>query len=686
MMAGLLGAAVRASLSAAVMILAVIALRIRFQRQAPQRVFCLLWDIVLCRLLILAEIPSPVSIRRLLALQPAPAEQTGAAVQMAVTGGLVQGTLLQGAAAHAAPSPALPWGALLAAAWIVGAVVCAGWMLGGHLRSRRIYAASLPVRDSFVLDWLARGGLRRPVQARCSDQITAPLTYGILYPVVLLPSGMDLSDRERLSCVLAHEYTHIRRFDALRKALLAAALCLHWYNPLVWAMYHLASRDMELACDEAVIRSGADRRSYALALLSMEEERGRQPLSGSHFSANALQERIEAIMKNKNLSLTALLAVIAVMSIATTVFAAGAPEEPSQDNGASPCTIVETAVLVNGDGSGDPFYSVDNGITWLPEEQYQARYGDGWGDNWSVTWWTAEKYQSWLEEEKAALQELIGSKAYTGGEGWFVWDQARVDEAIALYEGILGDIKNGALYSMEILDKDGNPVEDVALGTDAPLAATYSSQVEITTSGSGAAAYPPVDTAVLLETFRPFGITGSEQEGLLYNGQPIRCLVDGAAVGDDGYSIQYIYTNDEGTVDVHTLRAVIHNADGSYDTMGDLIGMAAAGDPGFDQELVSCALLPAGRFQSTAAIASSGLTSGGQTFQEIFAAYAPYGLTYTPVDGDSRGSLSYNGQPVGWFTDLKPDGGAFSYESPNGGTLHVRTVYTDGVLTGLSAE
>ena len=57
--------------------------------------------------------------------------------------------------------------------------------------------------------------------------------------------------------------------------------------------------------------------------------------------------------------------------------------------------------------------------------------------------------------------------------------------------------------------------------------------------------------------------------------------MDGAPVGDDGYSVQYVYTNNAGTVDVHTLRSVIYNPDGSYDTMGDLIGVAAKGDQGY---------------------------------------------------------------------------------------------------------
>ena len=66
-----------------------------------------------------------------------------------------------------------------------------------------------------------------------------------------------------------HEYNHILHFDALNKIILAVILCIHWFNPIVWVMYFLANRDMELYCDEAVVRKGKKetRESYALALL-----------------------------------------------------------------------------------------------------------------------------------------------------------------------------------------------------------------------------------------------------------------------------------------------------------------------------------------------------------------------------------------------------------------------------------
>ena len=547
------------------------------------------------------------------------------------------------------------------------------------------------------------------MQVRTSDRIAAPLTYGALYPVILLPRAMDLRDRDTLSCVLAHEHTHIRRFDPLRKALFAAALCLHWFNPLVWAMYVLAGRDMELSCDEAVLRSGADRERYALALLDLEEQRGRWSPSGSHFSGHALEERIKAIMKRKHISITALIAVLVVMCVTTTVFASAAPEDSLKN---APATgyvydhlgMVEddgAAILSKGGENGETLYSVDNGKSWMSEERFHAEY-DSWGDDWQVEWWTYEEYKVWLEEEKEALRSLIGERAYTSADGWFIWDQKKVDEAIALYESILEDIKNGALHSKTIIDKNGNEVEDVALGSDGPMNMVVASTFEEKDMVS--AAPKTVDKTALLEELRAFGI-GGDANLMTYNGQLIRNFVDGASVGDGCYSVQYVYTNPDGTVDVHTLRSVIFNPDGSYDTMGDLIGMAVKGDKGFDPELIEAATFsgpqaayagdggpvqdqngaePVTGAQAVSAEGTGG--RGGRTFEEIFARYEAYGLVYQPRES-GMGALAWNGQPVRVFADLKPDGGSFSYEDPyEEDGLTVYTAYDqDGNLTGLTA-
>jgi hypothetical protein len=414
-------------------------------------------------------------------------------------------------------------------------------------------------------------------------------------------------------------------------------------------------------------------------------------------------------MKRKHISITALIAVLVVMCVTTTVFASAAPEDSLKN---APETgyvydhlgMVEddgAAILSKGGENGETLYSVDNGKSWMSEERFHAEY-DSWGDDWQVEWWTYEEYKVWLEEEKEALRSLIGERAYTSADGWFIWDQKKVDEAIALYESILEDIKNGALHSKTIIDKNGNEVEDVALGSDGPMNMVVASTFEEKDMVS--AAPKTVDKTALLEELRAFGI-GGDANLMTYNGQLIRNFVDGASVGDGCYSVQYVYTNPDGTVDVHTLRSVIFNPDGSYDTMGDLIGMAVKGDKGFDPALIEAATFsgpqaayagdggpvqdqngaePVTGAQAVSAEGTGG--RGGRTFEEIFARYEAYGLVYQPRES-GMGALAWNGQPVRVFADLKPDGGSFSYEDPyEEDGLTVYTAYDqDGNLTGLTA-
>ena len=653
MTAGVLGTLGHVSLSAATMILAAMVLRFRFQERVPRRVFCLLWDLCLVRLLLPLRLTSPFSIRALLPVREA-IPQTAAIRQVQIAGASFEAgfSLAEDTAVYAGTSAEtaaglggfrLPPVNLPLLAWAAVGTLLAAWFLWGHLRSRRVYAMSLPLDNAFVRHWQEDHPLFRPVQVRFSDRIAAPLTYGAVYPVVLLPKGMDLADTAGLAYVLEHEYTHIRRFDALRKWLLAAALCLHWFNPCVWLMYILAGRDMELSCDEAVLRAGADRSGYALTLLALEEERGRWSPSGSHFSRNATEERIKTIMKRKQISLAALLAVLVVMSIATTVFATNAPETdfPAQrDTGAVSTGLIMDSVISKQDENGNTHCSVDGGKTWMSEDRYHAEYGD-WGENWQVEWWTAEEYEDWLEQEKKDLQEIIGERGYTGGDGWFVWDQKRVDEAIALYEEILENIKKGALYSKRVLDKDGNEMGDISLGMDG-FVSTCDEQAQDALSVSAVFTSPAdlpelreearVNVSELLKACEPYGLTGSEQDGLFYNGQRVRCFVDGYSLGEPGlYGIGYTYIDDGGTVDVHTLRGIIFNPDGSYNPYGELTALAASGEAGFDQDIIDCAQPSAGP-QIAAAAGNTG-NAGGQTFEEIFARYKDYGLTYEPAVG-----------------------------------------------------
>ena len=309
------------------LILAAALLRALTLHRLPKGTFLALWAVAAARLLVPVSIPSPWSVY---ALAPAAGESPA--------GRLPAETVLPGAA-PVPPAPAAPpaetgggipvWTLV----WLAGVLAWGGFFLVSYLRCCREFRTALPADEAPLRERLAAGGLRRPVALRRSDRIAAPLTYGILRPVILLPKTLDGAGGARMTWILEHELTHIRHFDALFKLVLTAAACVHWFNPLVWGMYLLANRDMELRCDEAVVRRlGVDRRGdYARTLISMEAcKSGLGPLT-SAFSRNAAEERILAIMRLKKRSLAALLAAAALICGMSAAFATSAAEKDEED-------------------------------------------------------------------------------------------------------------------------------------------------------------------------------------------------------------------------------------------------------------------------------------------------------------------------------------------------------------------
>ena len=355
--------------------------------------------------------------------------------------------------------------------WLAGFVLAAAYFLSCYVRAMRKFRASCPDNTPAVQNWLQSHKLRRPLEVRQSGRVSAPLTYGIFRPVILLPKEMARNDETALTYILTHEFIHIRRFDAVTKLIFTAVLCVHWFNPLVWVMAVLANRDLELSCDECVINAfgGRGKASYALTLIAMAEIQSRQLSVCNHFGKLAIEERIKSIMKYKKTSaLAAGLAVVLVLG-ATTAFAASAqaddPPLPGGQSGSlSPENLMEggslnteglmddsTLMSYYNPGDGKTYYSWDNGQTFEPmtDEEVQRRFAAP-----KVEWWTYEEYAAWLENEKVELQAMLGEKGRTGGRGDFVWTQEIIDETIAMYESILQEIKEGKLYSKSV---DGDP-------------------------------------------------------------------------------------------------------------------------------------------------------------------------------------------------------------------------------------
>jgi len=218
----------------------------------------------------------------------------------------------------------------IAAVWLGGMIVLLAVFALLYWKSRQKLRFAVPFDEAGAIgEWSCAHPLRRPLRILQSDRITTPLTTGIVRPKIILPKVMDINDSRSLEYVLTHEYFHIRRFDALWKLLAAA---VHWFNPLVWVMLVLFNRDLEITCDEMVLRhfgGGAEeKRAYACSLISMAEARGGFSPVNSYFCKNTAEERIISIMKYRKLSIWAVLtATVIVMALTAACVSSGRDEK-----------------------------------------------------------------------------------------------------------------------------------------------------------------------------------------------------------------------------------------------------------------------------------------------------------------------------------------------------------------------
>ena len=314
------------SVAGGVLILFIVVIRALAIHRLPKTTFLALWMIAALRLLLPFSIPLPFNIHIGL-------DVFSDVVQELPSGNI--GSPLPGEnlpsydTGAAAPSPATEHISTFEILWLVGVLLLALYFFISYFRSMRKFRMSIPDNTPYIREWLTTHQIIRSIEARSSDLISSPLTYGILHPVILLPKKLDRNDQAALKYVLTHEYVHIRRFDAITKILFAAVLCIHWFNPLVWGMYVLANRDTELSCDAWVIRMTGvkNRSSYALMLIKMEERRNGMSALWNHFGKNAISERIEAIMKFKKTSIWACILALALIAGATTAFAAARTDD-----------------------------------------------------------------------------------------------------------------------------------------------------------------------------------------------------------------------------------------------------------------------------------------------------------------------------------------------------------------------
>lgn len=184
--------------------------------------------------------------------------------------------------------------------WLIGAIVIAGVLISSHLVRRRLYRMALPMKGVYIEKWKETHSLKRKVEIKKSDRIAAPLTYGLIKPVILLPAYGNM-DEKSIGLVLEHEFVHIKHLDILLKWILVSVCAFYWYNPLIWVMYFFVNRDIELSCDEALLKRKAAgyKREYLKLLVDLEEKKVNGDILCGSFSKYPIEERIKVMVRTE---------------------------------------------------------------------------------------------------------------------------------------------------------------------------------------------------------------------------------------------------------------------------------------------------------------------------------------------------------------------------------------------------
>ena len=296
------------SISASWLVLAVLVLRL-VSKRSPKWMNVLLWGMVALRLMLPFSIESALSLipsaetlsPEVVRFDPAPTITSGVEfIDNAVNPSLSESFA---AAPLASVNPLYVWTYLAGWVWLIGLGAMLLYALVSYLRLRRRVSVSLCVRENIYL----------------CDAISSPFILGVVKPRIYLPSGLDEVERQN---VLSHERAHLTRRDHWWKPLGFALLAVYWFNPLLWLAYALLCRDIELACDERVIRTMDESavKTYSTVLLACSMPRKAVITCPLAFGEVGVKERVRNALRYKKPAFWVVAASVAVCVVVAVCF------------------------------------------------------------------------------------------------------------------------------------------------------------------------------------------------------------------------------------------------------------------------------------------------------------------------------------------------------------------------------
>ena len=306
-MEGMFLKVVNMSISAGWVILAVMLFRVLF-RKGPKWVRCILWGIVGVRLIcpvslesVLSLIPSAETFPAEILLAREPQIDSGVKVVNQIVNPVLSGSLAPNPGDSVNPLQVLS--VVGTYIWVAGAICLALYAVVSYVRLKYKVTAAMPVEGNIYV----------------CDYVESPFILGALRPRIYLPSALE---KERIPYVISHERAHLKRGDQLWKPLGYLLLVIYWFHPLVWVAYVLLCRDIELACDERVIRvlGEYEKKAYSQALLECSIPRRQIALCPLAFGEVGVKERVKTVLHYKKPGFWLLLVAVLVCVLMAVCF------------------------------------------------------------------------------------------------------------------------------------------------------------------------------------------------------------------------------------------------------------------------------------------------------------------------------------------------------------------------------
>ncbi len=311
------------SITGSIVILAVLAIRLLL-RKAPKVFSYALWAVVLFRLLSPFSFESAVGIMP--STQPIPTnivheEYPSVDLPLPIISDIVNKNLPQGEVQVSADPLEAPM-SIATVMWSVGVVVMLIYSVVQYAILKRKLIGAKPLE----------GDRNKTHMAYVADKITSPFVMGLIKPKIYLPSALP---KDEYDFIIAHELCHIKRLDHITRILAFIALALHWFNPLVWVAYIVSAKDMEMSCDEAVMKKmDSDiRAKYSTSLLRLATGKKLIFATPLAFGEGDTKGRVKNVMKYKKpvlwVSVVCLVVVLAVLVGFMSSRAQGLDEPPT---------------------------------------------------------------------------------------------------------------------------------------------------------------------------------------------------------------------------------------------------------------------------------------------------------------------------------------------------------------------